>query len=173
MVCRGGSAPLPWLGDRAGDIQSRGTALMYLEGQTPVALHRVEPACPGRPPAEPWMQAQGPEASHWEKWLARPLQTGRFLWSLTVPVPGGHSALWWKPAPWQWDPTLAFPGLRQPLLVGEHAPLRDPRCAGGEGHGLSPLQITEGDTTALHRSLPRRPPVPARHATPSCHPAPG
>lgn len=39
---------------------------MSLEGQTPVALHRVEPACRGGCPAEPWLQARRPEASHWE-----------------------------------------------------------------------------------------------------------
>lgn len=62
ICCRGWSALLTWLGDTAGDIRSRGTALMYLEGQ-PMALRRAEPACPGRPPAEPWVQAWRPEGS--------------------------------------------------------------------------------------------------------------
>lgn len=44
-----GSAPLPQLGDRTRDTQSRGTDLICLEGLTLMALHGVDPDYPSGP----------------------------------------------------------------------------------------------------------------------------
>lgn len=60
ICCQGWSAcglrTAATAGDMAGDIQSRGTAWMCFEEQILKALHRAEPVCPDRCPAEPWMQ---------------------------------------------------------------------------------------------------------------------